>query len=116
MIPHIKMTDDSVTLQLSTGSRTITPKSFNYLKICKLLDSSSEADILPLLIVPPLPDGIYHLYLVDTILITEHITETSSETRSLTDESSWSSKAPRTFLGIYAAIDDIRDDYPEYFI
>jgi hypothetical protein len=121
---YIHLTNDSYILHLSTGLTTVTLKSFNFHKIKKLINKGAEeAEILPLLETPPLPDGIYEAYPVDS----EHFyylhtskTGTQQLKRLGNDEviialaEEKKTELKPFFAGVYASLEDLEEDWPEY--
>lgn len=121
MIPHIRMTDNSVALQLSTGPITISPLTYNYNAICKLLPhTTDEQDILDLLKTPEFPYGVFYLYNhADRYIVRNHHNY-GTDNYEIRD-AAFSMQVPSvpddiTLLGIYTSLDEIRNDYPELFI
>lgn len=118
-IKHILMADKSIILQLSTGPKTITPRSFNYNKIVKLLPTTEE-ELLPLLQTPPLPNGIFYFYLDDhdkywVTIIHKDTSNLLLRNSNFIHTRGFPTKH-RELLGTYASIDDIKFDFPELFI
>lgn len=122
-IPYIKLNDKSIVLQLSTGPLTITPYTFNYHKIRKLLPTS-EAILLPLLKTPALPNGLFCLYNITNTLVLTITSANETKTYTLKD-ASWDpfngSKyddlcSNTTLVGVFTGFDDIANQLPEHFI
>lgn len=117
---YIQLTNDHIILQTSGGPRSVTRESFNYVTIQrKLLKGCTEEDILPLLDIPELPNGRYKVYIDSSTneLVYKHYTNDYTTTcLNLKGEKSSYIKPTATFVGMYASIEDILEDWPEYVL
>ena len=121
---YIQLNDNSYVLHLSTGLRTIKRRSFNFHKIQKLINEGADVEnILPLLEVPPLPNGTYEAYeLPEGKMIYLHTSEKGVQTlNNLVGEKAIPYTldqlvAELKFVGIYASIEDLEEDWPEYLL
>jgi len=116
---YIQLTNDSYVLYTPQGLKTITKKSFHYHKIQKLVRQGADADeILPLLESPLLLNGLYEAYLQDDKMIYLHTEENGIQkvvelmTNRLLGETLDETTAE--FMGVYASLDDLMEDWPEY--
>lgn len=121
---YVLLSDNSYILQLSTHMEVIEPKRFYFRKIKKLIDAGTEEEtILPLLQIPPLPNGVFEAYEFpdDGQMLYLHID--LKGTRKIYDlnrnqEVTLSSEAEsnlyQNFAGVYASIEELQDDWPEY--
>ena len=122
---YIHLSDNSYIVKTAMGLSTLDRKSFNFNKIKDLINKgSAETEVLPLLKVPELPDGIYEAYLIpkeDRVAIKNTIEVEGHTTFSVF----WLSEpqggivrhfkeAEATFLGVYSSIEEITQDWPEY--
>lgn len=121
---YVLLSDNSYIVQLSTHMEVIEPKRFYFRKIKKLIDTGAdEASILPLLKIPPLPNGVFEAYEFpeDGQLLYLHIDLAGVRTvRDLNSHkevhlsSEAESKLYQNFAGVYASIEELQDDWPEY--
>jgi len=123
MIPHVRMNDSSIVIQLSSGPATITPYTYNYNKIIKLLpDTTDESDIISLLKTPDFPNGTFYLRANDTIFYVTHHSHDGTAHYKVFDGTfnriAASDLAIVNYptVGIYTSFDEIRYDFPELFI
>lgn len=120
---HIHLSDDSYILHTSKGMTTLTRKSFNFHKIKTLIKKGvDESEILPLLEIPDMPNGIFELYLhadSDTLII-KHIRNGGifTEWKNLNNANILlnADAVPLTFMGVYVSEKDIMADWPEYLL
>jgi hypothetical protein len=109
---------------LSSGSVTITPRTYNYNKIVRNLDKLPEKDILELLKTPAYPNGIFELYSYTNTLLVYHISLTANTIHILKNnklECIYMDITPHKspdceLLGVYSSEEDIVKDFPEYFL
>lgn len=119
---YVKLDNNSYIVNLSTGMAHITRKSFNYNKIKRLIDkNAAEEDILPLLIPPETPNGVYEVYFnsESDILYYLQMKDSEIEISPKTIDGTTYYQADDikdVFLGVYASIEDIYADWPEYAI
>jgi hypothetical protein len=121
---YIQLSDDSFILHTTKGAVTVNRTSFNFNRIKVMLDDGTleECNLLPLLEPPEIPDGVLQLYntSVDTLFYRK-ITDASVSYHCLGEgyyfpELNSALAELSTFLGVYASVQDIMFDYPEYFI
>lgn len=121
---YIHLSSDSYILQTSKGPVTLTKKSFNFHKIKRLMqNNATEEEILPLLKIPKLPEGLFQAYVDnENKMYYINIVETSSEILSQTF---WLNGNPamllpdsqnNVFMGVYASKQELIADWPEYAI
>lgn len=121
---YIHLNNDSYVLYLSSGLKTVTRTSFNFHKIQKLIShGAEEQDILPLLEVPPLPNGIYKAYEIDGKMVYTHTSEHGICTTKNLQTNRETSTHPEddetldsNFVGVYASLEELMDDWPEYLL
>lgn len=119
---HVKLSNDKYIIQTSKGMYTLTPCSFNFNKIKKLINyNASEEEILPLLKTPELPDGVYKAYLIPSqgVMHIMHIKETPLDVIKLyttMDGTEINEPNDAKFVGIYASKQELIADWPEYTI
>jgi len=118
----IKLANNTLLLELSTGPRYITNENFGYAEICKG-DSFTEEQILALIKTPPLPNGLFKFYMSSpTKWAILNITNTSQQWsygNGYVEDSSASAKEALIkghLVGLFASEDDIKYLYPECFI
>jgi hypothetical protein len=120
---YIQLNNDSFILYLSTGLKTITKKAFNYYKIQKLINKGAdESQIIPLLQIPPLPEGTYEAYQInDEQMVYLHTAPNGVQTLKniKTDgkvhlASEEFPQLDKQFVGVYASLDSLIEDWPEY--
>lgn len=121
---YVVLSDNSYIVQLPSKLEIVEPKRFNFRKIKKLIDTgANEEAILPLLEIPPLPNGVFEAYefLEDGQMLYLHID--LGGVRKIYDlnknkEVQLSALAESTlyknFAGVYASIEELQDDWPEY--
>lgn len=117
-IPHLRLSDGSILINLSAGPATIKPTTINYATINRLLQTSSdESDIIASLDVPT-PDGIFYAYSYENVLLIHHITNDYTITTTIASINNTTCSLPKsaTLLGTYASRSSLLADYPEYFI
>ena len=113
------MADGTIVLQLSSGPVFVGPRSFNYNKIRRALPLPEDR-LLPLLEPPELPNGIFYLHHYNDSLAVVQLTDNYTKHFVLTNNkfqevvSLQQDNGP--IAGIYADMDDIANDFPEYFI
>lgn len=121
---YIHLNDDSYILHTTQGVKNLNRKSFNFNKIKRMIKKgAAEEDILPLLITPKLPEGIYQAYIVpeEQAMYYMHIAEHPEEgvvntSYSLAGEQKHFTVHSATFVGVYASKSDLIEDWPEYTI
>lgn len=120
---HIHLNDDSYILHTSKGITTLNRRSFNFNKIKTLIKKGAEeADILPLLSIPEMPNGIFELYLhVDSnTMLIKHMLHGGMTTNwsNLNNVSTIINhqEAPLQYQGVYVSVEDIMEDWPEYIL
>ena len=118
---YIRLSNDSFILHTSIGLQTITRKTFNYNKIQKyIVKGEPESKILPLLEVPPLPDGIYEAYKSNDQLLYMHTANSGMQevkdvkTGRVQTLDVEDIEKNTEFVGIYASFEDLVEDWPEY--
>jgi len=116
---HVRLTNDSYVLKTSQGLVTLTRKSFNFNKIAKLIqENAEEKDILPLLEPPENMTSLYEAYLYKEVDKIFYIRVNEASTEIIDLSSGEEVYVPRTedttFLGVYASIHGILEDWPEY--
>jgi len=121
---YIHLNDDSYILHTSQGIKNLNRKSFNFNKIKRMINKgAAEEDILPLLVTPELPDGIYQAYIVpeEHAMYYMHMTKHPQEgvvhtSYNLAGEQKHFTAHSATFVGVYASKADLVLDWPEYTI
>ena len=120
---YIQLKQGKYLLKTSIGPKVITPTSFNYNKILRLVDSDTEeSKILTLLETPDVSNGIYEAYLHETtnkLLYTYWSgNKSDKETRWATEDTDFASNylSESKYLGVYNSLESIQEDWPEYFI
>ena len=119
MLTPIKVNRNLI-YQTSSGPYTVTPHSFGY----AALQSSpvvTEARLKELITPPPLPDGLFMVYINNNDLHVVHIPDDRPECFYLVRDSSF--EACRfaftqfgDLYGLYPSFDAIISAFPEYFI
>ena len=112
----IKLKNSTLLLNLSTGPRYLTRENFGYAQISKKLNNNeclTEKQVLELIKVPPLPNGIYKFYMKSPteytiILINKH----QQVVKNSIDEND----IDKYLIGVFTSLEDIKDTYPECFI
>ena len=120
---YIQLSNDSYVLYLSNELKRVSRTSFNYHKIQKLVKKgASEAEILPLLEVPHLPDGTYEAYKANTTTMLYLHTMVDGIQRlrilhndRLQDMTRLEEKDVE-YMGIYASLEDLMEDWPEFLL
>ena len=119
---YIHLNDDSYILHTSKGMTTLNRKTFNFHTIKNLIKKGAEeAQILPLLETPKLPDGLFELFI--------HEEEDKPAVLSVKNTKSdgnpvWGPlggtglchpyEDDSDYLGMYACEADMISDWPEY--
>lgn len=118
---HIQLTNDHIILQTSKGPVSVTRESFNYVAVQrKLAKGCTEGEILPLLETPPLPEGKYRVYIDSKNNKIVYVHYTQDEQKRITCATKDLEGNPQeitpttTFVGMYASMSDIAEDWPEY--
>ena len=119
MLTPIKVNRNLI-YQTSSGPCTVTPHSFGY----AALQSSpvvSEARLKELITPPPLPDGLFMVYLAPAALQVVHIPNDKPECCYLVQNSSFNlcrfaALQLGDLYGLYPSFDAIIFAFPEYFI
>jgi hypothetical protein len=119
---YIHLTTDSYILYTSTGVHQLTNKSLNFHKIKRLILQNkdiAEEEILPYLEKVELKEGLYEAYLTASkkLVYAHYADKNSSEAMiyNLSGEEVPSSFTV-TFLGVYASLKELMEDWPEYLI
>ena len=123
MVKSIPLLDGTIVVMLSNGPVTITPETYNYNKILENLPTTTEDDILALLVTPSYPDGIFKFYAYFDQYVVFHYSY-SSESILLLCGNVFKKGLVRIedlmsngiLLGTYTSIDEIRYDFPELFL
>jgi hypothetical protein len=120
---YIQLKQNRYLIKTSKGPKVINPESFNYHKIVSLLENNSEeSEILPLLEPPDLPNGVYEVYLNEQVnkLFYKHWAHSASFSQTLwvtkPSERASTDTCVAKYIGTYASIQSIQEDWPEYFI
>ena len=109
----IKLANNTLILNLSTGPYYLTNDNFGYAEICKGT-SFTEEQLLTLIKVPPLPNGIFKFYMTSP---TEWaILNVTNEEQSWVDHRSTPSLSIDHLVGVFASVEAIKQCYPECFI
>lgn len=122
LMQYVRLDNNSYIVNLTTGMATITRKSFNYHKIKRLIEkNAAEEDILPLLVPPETPNGVYEVYFkpqTDTLYyLNQKGFNDDGTPRTMGGSVYYQADTTQDdFLGIYASIEDIYVDWPEYSI
>ena len=117
MIPYLKTSDGTLIIQLPSGPTIVNKKSFNYKRIGELLPTGTLNDLATLLVPPSCPNGVFYLYLLDDTLLYNHVHEDQNYTKKLIGQRhSHEIFLEENFAGTYTSLDDIREDYPEFFL
>ena len=118
---YIHLSNDSYVLYLSIGLRTFGRTSFNFNKIKKLVEEGApEEEIISLTKIPDLPNGTYEAYLnKNDQVIYLHTPNTGVQVlKNLINGGSLGigmlESDKNQFLGIYASLDDVIEDWPEF--
>ena len=110
--------DGKLLYQTSTGPKFFTNRSFGYHQLL-LTPILTEEELLSITATPPLPNGLFELYIGDTLFIA-NINGANSKYYYLNKASLISINSfiinSLKFLGIFASMQDIKNAYPEYFI
>ena len=109
-IAHVRLPQQTILLRLPEGSHYITPYTYNYYKIMANFSTLTLDQLRSLLVTPDFPNGVFYFYVEDNNpYITNNglIYSFNKETTNLADA---------TFKGIYTSIDEIKSEFPEYFI
>lgn len=118
-ITPIYLVNDTILLQLISGPKFITKEDLCYHKLKKHLPAS-ESKVLELLKTPPLPDGIFEVYLQNEQIYIKNITNTKLQYYTITNaEINPQVVVPNTLdtlLGVFTSLDEVRNYLPEYFI
>jgi len=120
---HVHLNDDSYILHTSKGMTILNRKTFNFHRIKTLLKKGVEEEtVLPLLVTPSMPNGIFELYLhedTDTMLI-KHIINGGISTDWSKLNNTDNVRIPEVeelkFIGMYVSEQDIMADWPEYLL
>jgi hypothetical protein len=113
-VKFVKVNDDILVFQLSSGIKQLTRYDVNFNKILKLLPTT-EDELLPLLKQPAFPDGKFLLYGDDsTLYAKQYKHDNTVVTHNLTNVELILKELP--FIGVYASIKDIRKEFSEYFV
>lgn len=127
---YIKTADGNIHLNMDDGVKTIGIKSFNYNKIKNLLDvgTTTTAELVPLLVVPDLPNGVFEAY-ISTANRMYYINTVEDDMQGPTSKTTWldgtgystHGNMPGTgnrdkFVGVYASVEDLVSDWPEYVL
>ena len=119
MLTPIKV-NRSLLYQTSSGPYMVTPHSFGY---AELLSSPvvTEVRLRELITPPPLPDGLFMVYLSNSQLVVQHIPNSGSGSFYVVKNSSYelfrSDSIPLGELyGLFPSFDAITLAFPEYFI
>jgi hypothetical protein len=120
MIPHVSLSDGSITIMSPTGPITRTPSDFYYHKLINSLDSDSFADIELYLTNPYCPSGVYHLYQGPTgNPFVQHL-DGNSSTSLIYQHGNWLGgvfdKSNSSYLGPHESLESIYETHPELFI
>lgn len=124
---YVKLVNNNVLLRTSEGVVTLTPRSFNFRKVLRLLDKGAEEEeVLPLLVTPKLPDGLFEVYVNEeaNYLILHNYVEKEGGTQEITTEVFGTTESyrnlPKTKLtdlaGVYASKAAVIEDWPEYML
>jgi len=109
----IKLANNTLIINLSTGPRYLTNEHFGYAEICKNT-SFTEEQVLDIIKVPPLPNGVFNFYMRSP---TEWaILNVTNDGQHLVDQRSTSSLLMDYLMGVFASVDAIKQCYPECFI
>lgn len=121
---YIQVTNETLILKTSKGSQQLSPRSFNYNKLKRLLEEGAEEEeVLPLLEPVDLPDGVFEAFLVPATNEFYYIHMVDSETEGCVSKTYWTSRNPegvnakdKRLLGVYTSLGDLKMDWPEYFV
>lgn len=123
---YIHLNSDSYIIHLSTGLVTLTTKSFNFHKIKKLIEAkASEEELLPLLVIPEMPNGLYEAYLYPNKqqMAYLHVALDGDKTlyglqknQQITITDKVKKELNENFIGVYASLESLIDDWPEYLL
>lgn len=121
---YIQLKKDTYIVQTSEGPKTIHPYMLNFNKVLRLLkQNAKEEDILALLDSTELHDGIYEAYyhkdsnnIFYSFFAKEPKNLRDAALISLKDNGIATdiSKEDCEFLGVYASLQDIKLEWPEY--
>lgn len=126
---YIHLNNDSYIIYLSTGIRTVTRTSFNFNKIKRLINNgANEAQILPLLKIPSLPNGIYEAYTeinkkTNRLVYLHTAPDGVQKLQDFTtgyeltlSPSELILSDDMNFVGVYASFEALTEDWPEYLL
>ena len=122
---YIQLSNSSFILHTSKGLVTLTNRSFNFNKIKNLVDNGAEEDqILPLLEVPELSEGIFEAYelpAVNCIVVMHRSEDEKIPTYRILDGNSIAEidineLSDSHFRGVYTSMKEVMEDFPEYVI
>ena len=117
---YIQLSDDSFVLSIKGNLYTVGKRSLNFNKIKKLIhDEKNQDEIIELLKPVHLNDGIYEVFehVQTRSLIVDHYTNNGKiNTMHITDNGPTALKEEHTFVGVYASIEAVQADWPEYML
>jgi hypothetical protein len=117
---YIRINNDSAVINVGGSLHTITRKTLNFNKICKLLENQEDEEtILQLLAPVELSEGIYELYedKESSFLYAKHFTKEGDESIIVFSAKSYVIKEEDyKFLGVYKSKEDIQAEWPEYML
>jgi len=124
MIPHVLLSDNTLTLILPTQTTTITPYRLNYWDIRKHLDTLSPEHVSALLSEPTPELGVYHFYADSNAVYAVHCaidatTSASVNTILTRIQGSWAlASLPKSaiHLGVFKSFNEMYATFPEFFI
>ncbi len=122
MLPYLLTSDDTLIIQLASGPKFVYLYSFNYWKIRKNIDQLTEDQLTELLKTPPLPNGIFRLFMQDKDMYVANIRDNNTVNSKLKNgrfvivNDIVTNMPYNKLMGVFASMDDIKDAFPEYFI
>lgn len=118
-LQYIQLSNDHVILQTSKGPVSVTRESFNYVAIQRKLKAGcTEEDIAPLLATPTLVEGRYKVYIntEEDKLVYEHYNLNGIKHTKDLAGNDVNIADVNTYIGAYANMCSILEDWPEYAI
>ncbi len=120
---YVQTNKNEYVVHFSTGLVSLNKYSFNFHKILKLLKAdAAEELILPLLKTPVLPNGCYYAYEYpekgfmtythvknDGTTVAHYLNDTSNKTHP-------TQVLEENLVGVFASVEEIMDEYPEYLL